>query len=1060
MAEVVAAATDPSWNPEVAGTKVRLRDNPGRQGTTTGRVKRAGSFLMVEIDFGPNEKQFKRYDLLEHIGEQKEIFDLLEGGVFGGPSDLRRVLTFEKIKGELTNIFYSMEASNTDFHPHQFKPVMRFIESPVGRMLIADEVGLGKTIEATYIWKEIQARQSARRLLIVCPAMLREKWRGDLRKRFNISGDIVSARDLFERMKDVAAHRTTDSFVYITSLEGLRPPANYENENAMGVRARFARLLEENTATEDFALFDHVIIDEAHYLRNPSTGNNRLGRLLREGSHHLVMLTATPIQIGSDNLYQLLRLVDPDQFYDSFLFQDMLAANSTIVRAQRALWQEPADMPGALAALADAQKSEYFRNDAVLARIKEYLTDGAPDPERRIEMLRLLESRSLLSQYMTRSRKREVLDKRVERRPQTLQIRFSPDEAALYQHVTDRIWQEAVGKSGVSLFSLIARQRQMASSIVGALESWRDKGLIADLLWEDFGVSRELLPGSPSEANESDDDIDQESTGEAALDCAYDIASLEAGDNKYRALKEFLISELKKNPKEKFVIFAFYRGTLKYLARRLKADGVNAALIMGDMGTEKDDIIRAFARADGPSVLLSSEVGSEGIDLQFCRFLVNYDLPWNPMRVEQRIGRLDRLGQKAERISIINLAVENTIEDRILMRLYERINVFRESIGDLEDILGDVTEQLLVDLLNPNLTEEERDRKSAQAELAIRNTQQERQKLEEEAVNLVGFSDYILDHVKDSRDKGRWLSPFELRSLVDDFFARNYPGTQIEQSSDLEYAARITLSDEARSALGYFIAETRPSTRTALHRSNRPVLCAFDPRKTEDVSAETEFIEPSHPLIQWIRSRYQGEQDQLHRVAAIRLSESDAKVPAGDYVFSAHRWSFNGLKSDQLLTFRALNLTNGQAYGAADSEALITAASRFGHVLQNAVNVLPGLPEICEAAVRCEEALADAFGERLSDFEAENKVRCDQQRTSAEKLARRRLEGFHGRIEKFRREGNLRPVAMTEGLIRKEEEQLRTKLERIANRQQVDPTMIPLATGVIRVEAGSHELAR
>src|SRR6516165_10795276 len=213
-------ASAQAWSPGEAGLKVRLRDNPGRQGSTTGRTRMAGSFLMVEVDFGPNEKQYKRYELLEPVSPETSLFDLLESGRFGGPSDLRRVLTFEKIKGELTNIFYSMEASNTDFYPHQFKPVMRFIESPVGRMLIADEVGLGKTIEAAYIWKELQARQSARRLLIVCPAMLREKWRGDLRKRFNITGDIISARDLYERVKDVAAHRTANSFIYITSLEG------------------------------------------------------------------------------------------------------------------------------------------------------------------------------------------------------------------------------------------------------------------------------------------------------------------------------------------------------------------------------------------------------------------------------------------------------------------------------------------------------------------------------------------------------------------------------------------------------------------------------------------------------------------------------------------------------------------------------------------------------------------------------------------------------------------------------------------------------------------------
>nr|CAD6609884.1 DNA/RNA helicase, superfamily II, SNF2 family protein [Rhizobium sp. TCK] len=1035
------------WNPETSGTRVRLRDNPGRQGTTTGRVKKAGTFLLVEVDFGPNEKQYKRYELLEPIEEEVQIFDLLEGGSFGGPSDLRRVLTFEKIKGELTNVFYSMEASNTDFYPHQFKPVMRFIESPIGRMLIADEVGLGKTIEATYIWKEIQARHSARRLLIICPAMLREKWREDLRKRFNITGEIVSASALYERVKDIASYRSAESFVYITSLEGLRPPANYDDENVGGVRAQFARILDQNTASEEFALFDHVVIDEAHYLRNPSTANNRLARLLREASHHFVLLTATPIQIGSDNLYQLLRLIDPDQFYDSYLFGEMLSANSCIVRAQRALWQQPADIPAALKAISEAEKSDYFKNDAVLARIKEHLRDDASDAERRVEILRLLESRSLLSQYMTRSRKREVLERRVERAPQVLSVRFSEDEKQLYDHVTSRLRDEAAGKTGASLFSLIARQRQMASSIVGALESWGDKGLIEELLWEDFGISPQLR--SEPQGNQDADDMVDAVPPDMGL--KHELGALEKGDEKYRALQQFLANELKRNPREKFVIFAFYRGTLKYLARRLKADGINAALIMGDMGKDKDDLIRAFARPEGPSVLLSSEVGSEGIDLQFCRFIVNYDLPWNPMRVEQRIGRLDRLGQKAERISIINMVVENTIEDRILMRLYDRINVFRESIGDLEDILGEVTEQLLVNLLDPTLTDEERERKSHEAELAICNTQREQQRLEEEAVNLVGFSDYILDHISDSREKGRWLSATELQSLVEDFFARNFPGTKFEAVAGAEYALRIVLSEEARRSLGYFISETRPSTRTQLHRSGRPILCIFDPRRANEVSADAEFIEPSHPLIQWIRFSYEDDQSQIHRVTAIKIPAQDAGVPPGDYVFSAHRWSFNGLKSDQSLAFRVKPLGSGRTLGASEAEALITVASRAGEKLPNAVNVLPDIEVICNAAVECEEALGDAFSERLSDFEAENKVRCDQQRTSAEKLASRRIEGLKARVARFRAEGNLRPVAMTEGLIRKEEEQLKTKLDRVSRRQQVDPTMIPLAAGVVRV---------
>jgi hypothetical protein len=187
--------------------------------------------------------------------------------------------------------------------------------------------------------------------------------------------------------------------------------------------------------------------------------------------------------------------------------------------------------------------------------------------------------------------------------------------------IEGEIREEAIGKSGVSLFSLVARQRQMASSIVGALESWRDKGLIEDLLWEDFGVSRDLLPNSASDSVESDQESEEERAGFAALDRAYDLKSLEEGDNKYRALRDFLTAELLKKPQEKFVVFAFYRGTLKYLLRRLKADGVNATLIMGDMGAEKDKIIRSFASADGPSVLLSSEVDRVLIPSESLRLL-------------------------------------------------------------------------------------------------------------------------------------------------------------------------------------------------------------------------------------------------------------------------------------------------------------------------------------------------------------------------------------------------------------------------------------------------------
>ena len=237
-------------------------------------------------------------------------------------------------------------------------------------------------------------------------------------------------------------------------------------------------------------------------------------------------------------------------------------------------------------------------------------------------------------------------------------------------------------------------------------------------------------------------------------DCPLDLQFLEDSDSKYKELRKFLHNQLEENFSEKFVVFAYFRGTLQYLKHRLAQDNIQSVLIMGGMGDEKKEILQSFSRPDGPSVLLSSEVGSEGIDLQFCRFLVNYDLPWNPMKVEQRIGRLDRLGQQAERIVIVNLVVNDTVEDRILYRLYERISLFETTIGNLEEILGEMTSHLILELLQPSLNEEDREKKAEEVALAILNRKQQQDDMEQKAINLIGFTDYILEHISDSRDKG------------------------------------------------------------------------------------------------------------------------------------------------------------------------------------------------------------------------------------------------------------------------------------------------------------------
>ncbi|MEL7067425.1 MAG: SNF2-related protein [Cyanobacteria bacterium J06581_3] len=1050
MVQLSQPATS-DWNPEQPGQDVRMKANPGRRGKTTGKIQRAGTRTLVQVQFGPAEKIYKPKNLLELCGDDESIEGLLRQGRFGGPDDLRRILTFEKIKGQLTNVFYSMESSQTDFYTHQFKPVLKFLDSPVGRILIADEVGLGKTIEAMYIWKELQTRADARRLLIVCPAMLRQKWKDDLAQRFNIFAEIVDAKDLLSRTKLCLENQRNQSFACIASLEGLRPNKNWEDAGAKNARAEFARLLDANPASNDFGLFDLAIFDEAHYLRNATTASNRIGQLIRDASRHLILLTATPVQIDSSNLYQLLRLISPDDFFNEDIFNNMLTANQPVVNALRYLWASPPEADKAKVAVNQALKSNYFKDSYLLEQVKVALAPSRKLEEcDRVEIGYKLEKTSLLGQYITRSRKRDVLPNRVKRAPQTLEVTFSPLERKFYDEVTEQIREQTKGKKGVPLLSLISRQRQMASCMVAALETWRAdnslKGLIEESLWEDLGVAAQLR--KPSDASEV-------ATSPLTLN-RISIKDLENEDSKYNELRAFLHRELSQNSAEKFVIFAYFRGTLKYLARRLTAEGISTGLIMGDMGDLKWDIVQNFRREEGPSVLLSSEVGSEGIDLQHCRFLVNYDLPWNPMRVEQRIGRLDRLNQKADRISIVNFSLKDTVEAEILARLYQRIRIFEESVGDIEGILGEMTEQLMVDLFAESLTPEEEQQRIEQTVIALENKRVLQDDLEKEAINMLAFSDHILEAIKESKTQGRWLQPDEMYAFVHDCFNRYYPGTVIEpQANNGNHTTlfNISLSEKAKVDLQFFISQNRCATPTQLHKSSAPVVCFFDPKVKGSMGKRNELLDPTHPLILWIRDRYATAAQKLHPVSAIRTTPAQSDLSTGLYAYAVHLWTFEGLKTESQIAYKLIHTGNGQLLDDQTSEAVLANLMQHGKVKLNADNFIADVDNLLQHQRVCSQTIEVAFEEAVAEFDIENDNRCNVQEKSARAFAERKQKELNARIERFRQSGKTKIIPAIEGQLNKVTRELDVKLISIQQKRDgVSFEQKPLASGVIFVE--------
>ena len=1026
------------------GIKVRLASDPTRLAITTGRIKNRGPFTLVQIEFGTNDRPFKRLEQLDRVPDVTEdLATFLSARKWSGAEALRRALAIEKLKGNLTDVFYSMESSRTDFFAHQFKPVLKFAESPTGRILIADEVGLGKTIEAIYLWKEVEAREHAQRLLIVCPSMLREKWRADMERLFSLEAEIVDARALKDRLDRARVAPRSTSFALIASFEAARPPRDFLDSSHPNPRAAIGRLLHAASIEDDDPLIDLVVVDEAHYMRNASTLTHRLGRLLGDAARHMALLTATPIQIGSENLFNLLRLLDPDVLEDSYQFDRMLQANAPIVNAQRSVWAVPPDLKEAAAAIEQASQNEYFSEDPVLPRLaKELHEKNDLTPARRVEIGRALETRSLIGQYMTRSRKREVIEKRVERSSQVLTISFTPRESQVYEGITQALRTRSEGLQGVSVFALIGRQRQMASSLPAALYGWNETGALADLAWEDFG---ELLSLDESKITLRDTPGNDAGLGR----------ELEASDSKYTKLRDaFLTPLLINNPDEKVIIFAFYRGTLKYLQRRLEEDGFETVLIMGGQGRspqDRQEALTKFADPRGPSILLSSEVGSEGIDLQFCRIVVNYDLPWNPMRVEQRIGRVDRLGQKAERISIVNLCVENTIEDKILMRLYHRIALFRDSIGDLEEILGEVSSDLLTELFNPNLTDAEREQKAEESILAIENMRIAQEQLESQAINMIGFSDYLMDMIKEARALGRWLSPQEMIALVDDFFRNQYPGTLLEPIDGVPNAIAVTLSPEARHTLANFVERSKSSRRSQLESVSRAVVCLFDARRTEKLPRGAELVDPMHPLVRWIEEEYAASGEHLAPPVGLEVSRELVEQPAGLYAFACEKWSLSGIRGEAVLAFRAIHIESGKRLDSLDAERLVGIAARSGKRLPYAALDDARLSQGLEALETCTKRLSEDFGERLTEFELENAHRCRQQLTSAERLAARKIDELEVRISKMERDGKQRGARLARSQVQKQKDLLEAKRRRIERGSEVDPRVDEISGGFILI---------
>lgn len=810
-------------------------------------------------------------------------------------TEMRSYLTAYQINNPSSQNLYSLNSARIDFVPYQFRPALKMIHADEPRILIADSVGVGKTIEAGLIIKELEARSDLERVLVICPKPLvaERKWELEM-KRFDeefISLDGATLRQIISDTdrdgdwpvrfnKAIIPYSILDSKVY---------------NGEIGRRNRIFGLSELDPEPH----FDLVIVDEAHHIRNGSDDKEKAfaykcTKYFCDHADAVVMLTATPLQTSDNDLFTLLNVFRPDIVVDKDTFEMMSRPNANIsravhlVRAMEEDWNEKASTE-----LLDLQKTQW--GDNVIAENPLYndilrrLESNEIDREERVKLISDIESLHSFGTMLNRTRRRDIQDFCV-RRSHTVSTSFTEyqqtlhDELLFFEHEA----LSTLHNANSVAFMISTIRRQAASCIFGLAPYIRDI------------ISRRLmqLDYDPDSLINDVDEKSLNTISSLAKKVLMLADKLPEKDPKFEETYD-IIRKKQEQSNNKIMIFSTFRHTLSYLKRKLSECGLRVEQIDGSVKDDTRYELKSRFELSRENeyaidILLFTEVGSEGLDYQFCDMMINYDLPWNPMKIEQRIGRIDRRGQLSDVVNIYNIITEGTVDADIYHRCLMRIGVFERSIGDCEEILGQIASGIDYIVYDTNLTDEERNIKLEQmADNEVRKMQ-ELNRLEEEEKELFGFdlTELTTSH-EIKKAESPWISGYFLQKLIENYITAIVgKGQYIIGESSLK---TIRLSASARQILRDDLKKLTGG-RNALRRSwqnylsgNKPNhSITFDP-ETASKERDSFFITAMHPLAKQAAKYYS------HRESAyLHLQLHTSEISSGQYVFSVYAWQYTG----------------------------------------------------------------------------------------------------------------------------------------------------------------------
>ncbi|MCX8123658.1 MAG: SNF2-related protein [Spirochaetes bacterium] len=514
------------------------------------------------------------------------------------------------------NKMLSLSNSRTRILPHQVESTYTIVNSLHKRFLIADEVGLGKTIEAGLVIKELSYRYNYDRVCIVCPASLQYQWQHEMQSKFNEEFTIVDKK-IYHK------HRGNPWQLnkIICSIDFIK-------------NKKFVDSLSQ-------VQWDTVVIDEAHRLRRDAltqTKSYQVAEILAKNSKALLLLSATPFRGKLEELYYLISLLDKNLLGSLHSFQQT-----------------------------------YCVPDANLAPLKQKI-----------------------SSVVIRRTKRDV-GGFTRRLAKTIRFELYPEERILYdattEYVADQFNKAMQADNRAIGFVMTVFQKLLDSSSYALMCALKKRHEYLTELKEKKALPALMWHEMDDDAIEDVDDIvaveSEELENEIATLEKLVAMAINVGRNKKAEKLLQLVKKLKAEKHEKILIFTQFRTTQEYLAQVLK--NFKVVLFHGSLSRdEKEAAIESFK--NDAEILICTEAGGEGRNLQFCNVLINYDLPWSPLKVEQRIGRIHRFGQ-SNNVIIYNFATRDTVAERVLEVLNHKLKLFEESLGTPDVILGDIADE-------------------------------------------------------------------------------------------------------------------------------------------------------------------------------------------------------------------------------------------------------------------------------------------------------------------------------------------------------------------------------